>query len=171
MKHLSVLFGPSLALLALGAACTSGGSSPSVGKGSQAIGAPKPGQFHGHVMPTVPAVNAAKKNGATPETGTLSYYGGKVISSVNLYAIYWGNAGSYQAQLNPFLQTVAGQGFLGWLSEYDTTTQNIGGGTLAGTIVDSNAPAGTSVDDSQIQTELVNLINAGQLPAPDGNTL
>jgi hypothetical protein len=160
---------PSVALLAL--ACSSSDRTAHVVKSGQAIGDPTAPAFHGHVLPTVPATNAARSNGAAPETGTLQYYGGKVISTVNLYAIYWGNTGTYQAQLDPFLQAVTGQGFLGWLSEYATPPQNIGGGGFAGSIVDTNAPAGATVDDAQIQSELVRLIGAGQLPSPDGNTL
>lgn len=172
MFHKRTLVIPSVALLAL--ACSSSDRAAGVGKSGQAIGDLGGGAhaFHGHVMPTVPATNAARRSGAAaPETGTLQYYGGQVVSSANLYAIYWGSSGSYQAQLDPFLQAVTGQGFLGWLGEYDTSTENIGGGGFAGSIVDTNAPAGATIDDSQIQSELLNLISAGQVPAPDGNTL
>ena len=136
--------------------------------------------FHGHSMPTVAMARAARnreakgaKSANTPalETGTLAYFGGKVISTVKLQAIYWGNSGSYQAQLDPFLQGVSGTGFLGWLGEYDTNTQTIGGGTWLGSYVDTTAPSGVTIDDSQIQAELVSLINAGSVPAPDANTL
>jgi hypothetical protein len=170
MFHKRTLVIPSVALLAI--ACSASDRGGTVGKSGEAIGDPSaPGAFHGHVMPTVPATNAARRSGAAaPETGTLQYYGGKVVSAVHLYAIYWGNAGSYRTQLDPFLQAATGQGFLGWLSEYDTPSQNIGGGGFAGSVVDTNAPAGASVDDSQIQSELLNLIAAGQVPAPDGNT-
>jgi hypothetical protein len=121
--------------------------------------------FHGHVMPTV------ERAAAAPETGVLSYYGGKVLPSVRIQAIYWGNSGSYQAQLDPFLQSVAGNGFLGWLGEYDTASQNVGGGSRAASFVDTTAPSGATVDDSQIRSELVSLIDAGSVPAPDTNTL
>ena len=172
MHYRRILLVPSLALL--GFACSTyperGGWPDSQGQGAPKLIVPAYTGFHGHVMPTATRVGAGVKSDVTPETGTLAYYGGKVVSSVNLYAIYWGSAGSYQAQLDPFLQAAAGPGFLGWLGEYDTPTQNIGGGTFAGSIVDANAPGGTTIDDSQIQAEVINLVNAGQLPAPDGNT-
>lgn len=125
-------------------------------------------------MPLASAV-PAKKNAAgtagAATTGTLQYYGGKVIPSAHVYAIYWGNAGSYQPQLDSFLQTLLPGSYFQWLGEYATSTQAPGAGSFVRSIVDTNVPAGGTVDDSQVRTELANLVAAGTLPAPDGNSL
>ena len=148
--------------LALLAACSSSGES--VGNSAELLGS----GHHGHGM-------HMKSNGATPAAAPsahLTYYGGPVISSVKIITVFWGSAATtYQSQLGQFFSTVTASSYFDWLSEYDTPTQNIGRGTFAGTVVDATPPAGTTIDDSQIQTELSSLIDQGKLPANDGNTL
>jgi hypothetical protein len=114
----------------------------------------------------MPTVHAAKVGAPTANAGALSYYGGKVIPNAKIYDIYWGNAGSYQAQLDQFMQTIPPSPYMDWLSEYDTPTQSVGRGSFAGSFVDTAAPSGATIDDSQIQAELLNLINGGQVPLP-----
>jgi hypothetical protein len=120
----------------------------------------------------MPRADAKKQQQAgAGTTGTLQYYGGKVIPSANVYAIYWGNAGSYQPQLDQFLQTILPSPYFQWLGEYATATQTPGAGSFAQSYVDTAVSASATVDDSQIRAELVNLVNAGTLPPPDDNTL
>jgi hypothetical protein len=113
---------------------------------------------------------AASVAAATP--GTLQYFGGKVISSATVYNIYWGNAGSYQPQLDQFMQTILPSPYFQWLGgDYATPTQTPGAGSFVQSLVDTDVSAGGVVDDTAIRAELVRLVSSGTLPPPDGNNL
>ncbi len=125
---------------------------------------------HGHIMPPPGAHRAS--NAAGPAGAHLTYYGGPVLSSVKVYTVFWGSsATTYQAQLDQFFTTITNSAYFDWLSEYDTSTQNIGRGSYGGTFVDTSAPAGSTIDDSQIQSELASLISSGKVPPNDANNL
>jgi hypothetical protein len=161
-----------LALLAVPAVACSSSSRERIAGVGQRVGSQDPGYtgFHGHILP--PVNKTAPKNAATvAAAGTLQYYGGKIIPNAKIYSVYWGNAGSYQAKLDPFIQTVPPGPYMAWLSEYDTPMQNLGTGSFAGSFVDTTAPTGTTIDDAQIQSELLSLVAAQSVPPPDGNTL
>ncbi len=122
-----------------------------------------------HTMPRTDAPRAASTRSTTTH---LTYYGGPVLSNVRVYTVFWNASVNYQSQLPGFYQTIIQSPYFDWLSEYDTPTQSIGRGTFGGTIVDDAPPAGTTIDDSQIQQEVDRLITAGRLPAnTDGNDL
>jgi hypothetical protein len=115
---------------------------------------------------------AAARPLAAPPNAHLTYNGGPVLSNSKVFTIFWGsNATTYQAQLGDFFTSVGNSSYFDWLSEYDTPSQNIGRASYIGTFIDQSAPSGTTIDDSQIQTELANLVNAGSVPTPDANTL
>jgi hypothetical protein len=124
-------------------------------------------------------------DGAIPEftpatTGcTLSYFGGPVISNVQVVPVFWGpdvNAAvtaTGPTGIAQFYADAAQSNWFGAMSEYNTnisggTGQPIGYGTsLAGiTITPSICPgsATCTVTDAQVQTELNNQIGAGGLP-------
>jgi hypothetical protein len=108
----------------------------------------------------------------TPETGTATYHGGSVVSNVRVTAVYWTSAVSFQSSLPSFYSSVTSSSYFDWLSEYQTCTQSIGRGSLLAAVVDASPiPAGTTVQDSDIESELPRLIQNGALPAPafDGN--
>ena len=118
----------------------------------------------------------------------LQYYGGPVISNVQVVVVYWGNNVSPVATtaIPGFFSAVTNSIWTDTLSEYSTTgvgpvgggtpgDQPIGRGSLSGVyaITPSAANSGTTVDDTQIQAELLAQIDAGHLPAPatDSNGL
>lgn len=108
---------------------------------------------------------------ASLSSANLKYFGGPVLANVNVYAVYWGANVRNQAHINAFYPAVLDSAYMDWLSEYNTPTQSIGRGTFGGAVVDTTPPSGTSVSDSQIQAEIKRLIDAGKLPANDGNNL
>ncbi len=108
---------------------------------------------------------------AGPSGASLKYFGGPVISNVKVYAVYWGANVQHQDHINAFYPAVLDSAYMDWLSEYNTPTQQIGRGSFGGAVVDTTAPSGSSVTDSQIQAEIGKLIDAGKLPANDGNNL
>ena len=131
--------------------------------------------FNGHIMPRIPPGTLPR---AAPATSHLTYYGGPVISNVEVVMVLWGS-GTYdpsvQQTSSPSLATfyggVTNSAYMDWLSEYDTSTgtkQAIGRGTFLAqhTITPSAAASGATISDATIQTELLAQINAGKLPAP-----
>src|SRR5579859_6623517 len=117
---------------------------------------------------------------AAPAGAHLSYFGGPVISNVHIVQVLWGN-GAYLPEVSStstpsiasFYGDITSSGFITLLSQYSTpasggTNQTIGNGTFDGqfTIIPSAANSGTTVDDTQIQSELLSQINAGHLPSP-----
>ncbi len=119
---------------------------------------------------------------AAPAGAHLSYFGGPVISNTQVIQVLYGS-GSYNAQVagtsSPTMGNFFGDmlgtssGYITLLTQYSTpasggTNQTIGNGTFGGLfqIVPSSANNGSTIDDSNIQAELLAQINAGHLPAP-----
>jgi hypothetical protein len=107
------------------------------------------------------------------------YYGGRVISNVEVVVVFWtsGVDATTQSQIGPFLSAVTNSSYFDWLQEYDTigldgqdmlpgSNQHIGRGTFSEAITITPMNGSTSLLDSDVQTELVGQINAGTLPAP-----
>jgi len=118
---------------------------------------------------------------ATPH---LSYYGGRVVSNMQVIQVIWGQ-GSFLPQVTSlatpsmatFYQSILNSPYVDWLSEYNTvgllsptsstSNQIIGRGTFGGQYVISPITnTGTLIDDDDIQSELTAQIDQGNLPAP-----
>lgn len=119
---------------------------------------------------------------AAPAGAHLTYFGGPVISNAHVVEVLYGS-GSYLTQVSttttPSIGSFFGDllgsnsGYINLLTQYDTpasggTNQTIGNGTFDGLfqIVPSAGNNGSTIDDTQIQAELLAQINAGHLPAP-----
>jgi hypothetical protein len=111
---------------------------------------------------------------------TLTYYGGPVISKVNVVQVAYGT-GTYQpyvsgtgaGTMSAFYKGVVASPYFTWLNaDYKTTTQTIGTGTFGGDFAITPAATrnGTTIDDVAIQAELLAQIAAGKLPAPTANS-
>ncbi|MGB9121850.1 MAG: hypothetical protein WCE73_14605 [Candidatus Angelobacter sp.] len=124
-----------------------------------------------------------------PTGAHLTYWGGPVISNIQVIAVFWGPnvspAITANGTIDQFYTDITSSRYFDMLTEYTTTgivgangtstsNQTIGHGTFAGkfTITPANCPQATlpttacTVTDAQIQTELTNQINAGVLPGP-----
>jgi hypothetical protein len=132
-----------------------------------------------HIVPFIthpPGQNA-------PQTGVhLSYYGGPVISNIQIVVVYWGaNVNSeIIAKIPGFYQAVTNSSYFDLLSEYSTDITPVGGGTgtnqsigrgsfvQATTITPAlgDCPPTCNLTDAQIQAELIGQINGGHLPGP-----
>jgi len=129
------------------------------------------------------AQESAKTNSAPPGAH-LSYFGGNVISSVEVVVVYWGtsvfkpskSSGGTTLTVPTFLADVTNTTFWDLLTEYNsngltsgghTGNQLIGRGTYKAeyTITPSRC-TGTSCSDANIQAEITDQIAAGHLPAP-----
>ena len=119
----------------------------------------------------------------------LTYFGGPVISNIQVIAVFWGPnvspAITANGTIDQFYTDITTSRYFDLLTEYtttgvvgnngtSTTNQTIGHGTFLGkfTITPAICPETTlpttacTVTDAQIQTEITNQINAGHLPAP-----
>jgi hypothetical protein len=127
-----------------------------------------------------------------PAGAHLTYFGGPVISNIQVIAVFWGpNVSSSitaNGAIDQFYTDITNSRYFDLLSEYttfgivgsngtSTSSQTIGRGSFAGkfTITPATCPESTlptsacTVTDAQIQTELTNQINAGHLPAPQND--
>src|SRR5579863_1017098 len=142
------------------------------------------------LVPPEPAQRDARvlAKGAVHANATscnLSYYGGPVVSNVEVAVVYWnfGVDATAQANLPGFYQGLTESSYLDMLSEYSTdvapvgglggTNQSIGRGSYLGTFTivptTCNDPTAKSCNlaDSDLQAELEVQIGNGNLPAPD----
>ncbi|MDD5302467.1 MAG: hypothetical protein PHS14_05090 [Elusimicrobia bacterium] len=115
--------------------------------------------------------------------GNLQYYGGPVISSAKVYAVFWTDkvAAETKAKIGPFYENILDSGYMDWLGEYDTnltavngrpgTGQHIGRGRFMGAITITPANASKKLTDAMLQTELDAQMAAGTLAAADDDTL
>jgi len=117
---------------------------------------------------------------AAPAGAHLSYFGGPIISNVQVVQVLYGS-GSYNAQvagtsspsMGQFYSDITSSGLITLLQQYNTnisggTGQVFGNGSFGGLfqIVPSSANNGSTISDTQIQSELLAQITAGHLPAP-----
>lgn len=135
-----------------------------------------------HGVPWRNPNEAAAVGFAAPAGAHLTYFGGPVISNVHVVEVLYGSgsydphvAGNTTPTMGNFYSDILGtsSGYITLLSQYNTpasggTNQVIGNGTFDGLfqIVPSAANSGTTIDDTNIQAELLAQISAGHLPAP-----
>ena len=107
----------------------------------------------------------------------LTYRGGPLLTSVEVFSIFWGAAWLDSAnspliqQLNSFFDFILASTLIDQLAEYNVPGKSIGRGVLAGTRVDTTTDPGKSVTDADIQKFLQAGISDGTFPAPTPNTL
>jgi uncharacterized repeat protein (TIGR01451 family) len=124
------------------------------------------------------------KSQAAPPGAHLTYFGGPVISNIQVVVVFWGAnvapAITANGAIDQFYTDITASRYFNLLTEYttagivgsdgtSTTKQTIGPGTFGGkfTIAPSVCPGtvACTVTDAQIQAELTRQINAGVLPA------
>src|SRR6476646_11703045 len=122
---------------------------------------------------------------AAPAGAHLTYFGGPIISNVQVIEVLYGS-GSYNPQvagttsptMGNFFADITSTGLISLLQQYKTTVsggtgQTFGNGTFAGLfqIVPAAGNNGSTITDTQIQSELLSQITAGHLPAPTNDAL
>jgi len=107
----------------------------------------------------------------------LTYRGGPLLTSVQVFSVFWGAAWQDPAQqslvqgLNAFLQFVVSSAYLDQLSEYNTPEQAIVHGRYTGTATITDPAPASSVSDSAIQQMLERQVARKSLPAATPNSL
>jgi hypothetical protein len=108
----------------------------------------------------------------------LTYRGGPLLSSVQVFTVFWGQAwiqapfnASIQ-QLNDYFDYILISSLIDQLAEYNTSTQTIGHGSRTGSATVTTPDPGQSVTDQAVQSMLQNEIaNNAAFPQPGPNTL
>jgi hypothetical protein len=124
------------------------------------------------IVPLHPHVRDAAA--PTPE---LTYRNGPLLTSVEVFCIFWGSAwqstanASLSQQLIAFFDFILTSSLIDQLAEYDVPGKSIGHGKRIGSLNLASSEPGNSVDDSAIQQMIQAQIDAGVLPAATANTL
>jgi hypothetical protein len=117
---------------------------------------------------------AAALRKRTPRPVNLTYRGGPLVPNVRVVTLFWGpdwDASPLPGYFNEFFQTLFADGrYMANLAQYGVSGHEIGNGTFAGTVTDSQGPP-PKLRDAQIQAEIRTQVAAGHLPAPDSNTM
>ena len=127
---------------------------------------------------------------AAPRGAHLTYFGGRVVSNMQVVQVLWGTGGTgsgtgqFLSQVHgtstpsmaTFYQQVLNSAYVDWLTEYNTdiidagghegTNQAIGHGEFSTQVAITPSDHSNPIDDNAIQTELVNQIMAGHVPMP-----
>jgi hypothetical protein len=110
----------------------------------------------------------------------LSYGNGPLLTSVEVYTIFWGSAWQQGAsselvpQVNEFFNTILTGALLDLLAEYSVPGKAIGHGKRIGSAtITASEPGGGSgeVTDSEIQQALTGWLANGTIPPANDNTL
>lgn len=107
----------------------------------------------------------------------LTYRGGPLLTSVEVFTIFWGAAWQYPAnvpliqQMNSFFDTILASTLMDQLAEYSVPGKTIGRGVLLGTHTFTSSSPTNSVTDAAIQVFLQSQILAHTFPAPTPNSL
>lgn len=110
----------------------------------------------------------------------LKYYGGTVISNVEVVAVFWtaNVKAQTQQQIGGFYTAITKSAYFDWLTEYDTinqsgfadmlpgSNQHIGRGTFATAKVITPINTKTALTDAEVAAELAAQIQANNLPQP-----
>jgi hypothetical protein len=117
-------------------------------------------------------------------TARLLYYGGRVLSHVQVVQVLWGASvpSAVATGLAPYYQAILQSPYVDWLGEYDTmavatglragmgttmqSSQVIRRGTFISTVMITPHNTGTALADADVFAELTAQIDAGVLPPP-----
>jgi hypothetical protein len=114
---------------------------------------------------------------AAPAKPHLAYFGGPLITKIQVFTIFWGKKWSagpgsgIATKLNNFYNAILVSPLIDQLAEYSVPGQSIQHGALTGSkTITANAPVG-SVTDTTIRTQLKAWISAHTIPATTPNSL
>ena len=125
--------------------------------------------------------NRSGGDAARGMNGRLQYFGGRVISNVKVYTIYWTSAVPTEIQTNigAFVTAITNSSYWAGLSEYNTvglvgesddlagSNQVIGPGSFGGGITITPNNVNMTLSNYDIAQELLTQIGAGAIPGPE----
>ena len=126
----------------------------------------------------VPLIATGQANAAAAATSAqLVYNNGPLLTSVQVFTIFWGTAwqqaplSNTVQSINSFFDFILTSSLIDQLVEYSVQGQQIGHGSRIGTTTLTTPTLGTTVADSDIQQMLNTSIANNTLPQPNANTL
>jgi len=134
-----------------------------------------------HMVRKSDDLSALSKLNQLSPAAHLDYYGGPVVSNLQVVVVFWGPnvSSTVTSQIGGFFQAITNSTYFDLVSEYSTsitptgggtgTNQSIGRGDYGGAYTISpslcaNAPC--TLADAQIKAELLSQVSAGNLPPP-----
>jgi hypothetical protein len=130
-----------------------------------------------HPIRVVPLHPGTARAAAQQVPAKLTYRNGPLLTSVQVFTIFWGAAWQKAPQsdvltrMHDFFDFVLTSPLLDQLAEYSVPGSAIGHGALIGTVTITTPAPGKTVDDSEIQSFIQQQISSGALPATTPNTL
>jgi hypothetical protein len=128
-----------------------------------------------HPLRIVPLHTAPRLAAAT--TPELTYRNGTLLTSVEVFTLFWGAAwqdatnSAVSKQMNEFFDFILTSKLMDQLAEYNVEGKTIGHGKRTGSLTLTTSEPGTKVQDSAIQKMLREEIAAGTLPENNANSL
>ena len=107
----------------------------------------------------------------------LTYRDGPLLTAVEIFTIFWGQAWQQPVnrnildQMNAFFDYIVSSKLIDLLHEYSVPGRTIAHGKRIGTVNLNSSEPGSSVEDASIQQFLTKEIGAGALPGATSNTL
>jgi len=114
---------------------------------------------------------------AAAVTPQLTYRNGPLLTSAEVFTVFWGQAWQDAAnsalakQLNEFFDFILTSKLIDQLSEYNVPGKTIGHGKRTGSLTLTASEPGAKIQDSAIQQTLMKELAAGTLPAGTANSL
>jgi hypothetical protein len=115
---------------------------------------------------------------AAPPAAQLTYRGGPLLESVEVFTLFWGQAwqttpnSDLANQINQFFKFAVSSALIDQLAEYSVPGHAIGHGSFIGAVTLTQPAPTPSVTDAAIQQMLEEQINSNAtVPKPDANTL
>jgi hypothetical protein len=125
------------------------------------------------MLPVRPPIEG-NPHGAAAFGAHLTYFGGPVLSHVEVVPLFWSADTPFQSELATFYSEITNSTYFDLLTEYDTPTAPstpIRRGSALRGVVDASPPAGSALSDTDIETELARLIDAALVPQNSPNRL
>jgi hypothetical protein len=125
----------------------------------------------------VPLHPGAARAAAAQVPAKLTYRNGPLLTSVEVFTIFWGSDWEQKPQsdllqqINQFFDFILTSQLMDQLDEYSVAGKKIGHGALIGTLTLTAPAPSKSVDDSAIQSLIQQQIAAKKFPATTANTL
>jgi len=103
----------------------------------------------------------------------VPYHGGPVLSHVKLHLVFWSNGVSsdLQSSLASFYGSIVSSSYIDQLTEYSTSTQKIGRGSMGEILTINPVNPSTNLTQADIEKELEAQLQLGKLPKPDADSL
>ncbi|KAI9324004.1 hypothetical protein BDR26DRAFT_1015258 [Obelidium mucronatum] len=125
--------------------------------------------FQADLTPAAATAGVATTTSSATGSLLLSYFGGPVVSNIEVTPIWYDSTAPFQSQMMAYYDLLTSSSFMDIYKEYATPTQIIGKGSVVGSYTEKGPIKMMLDDDLDIQPYLRNLISTGVL-TPNANS-